>query len=54
MERNHLSVEAAEARMSSQWSLETKAARADVVLDNSDSQAVLFLQVDAAMSLPKQ
>ncbi len=50
MQRNNLSREQAQARIYSQMSLAEKAARADVVLDNSSSLADLLKQVDRAIS----
>jgi dephospho-CoA kinase len=48
MQRNHLNLEQAKARISSQMPVEEKAARADVVLDNSSTLEALLKQVDAA------
>lgn len=50
MQRENISVEAAQARINSQMPLEEKCDRATVVLDNSSTQESLFKQVDAAMS----
>lgn len=47
--RNHLSPEQAEARIQSQMPLDTKAAQANVVLDNSGDLAYLFRQIEAAL-----
>jgi dephospho-CoA kinase len=49
MERNQLSPEQAEARIHSQMPLAEKAARANVVLDNSADRSRLFIQVDQAL-----
>jgi dephospho-CoA kinase len=46
IERNHLTQQQAQARISSQLSLTEKAAIADVVLDNSSSLEALLKQVD--------
>lgn len=50
MQRENLTEDAAQARISSQMSLEEKCDRATVVLDNSSTLESLFQQVDAAMS----
>lgn len=56
MQRESLTLEAAQARISSQMPLEEKCDRADLVLDNSSTLESLFKQVDAAMLnlLPRQ
>lgn len=46
IERNNLTLEQAQARINSQFSLAEKAAIADVVLDNSSSLEALLQQVD--------
>ncbi|HEY9833067.1 MAG TPA: dephospho-CoA kinase [Stenomitos sp.] len=46
MERDHLSLEQAQARINNQLSLKEKMARADVVLDNSSTLEALLEQVD--------
>lgn len=48
MRRNQLTPEQAQARINSQMSIEEKAARADIVLDNSSTPEALLKQVDAA------
>lgn len=48
MARNHLTVDQAQARISSQWPLAQKMARADVVLHNQGTLPELFQQVDHA------
>ena len=56
-QRESLSLEAAQARISSQMSLEEKCDRASLVLDNSSRKESLFNQIDAAMlnpPLPRQ
>ncbi|NJL43455.1 MAG: dephospho-CoA kinase [Pseudanabaena sp. SU_2_4] len=53
MQRNHLSEREAKLRIASQMSLAQKIAIADVVIDNSDSEAELFKQIDAAMHIEK-
>ena len=53
MQRDHLSAEAAQARINSQIPIEDKAARADVVLDNSSTSEALLKQVDAAIKSNK-
>ena len=45
MKRNHLSKEAAEARLASQWSLEEKKKLANHLLDNNGSRDQLLSQV---------
>jgi dephospho-CoA kinase len=50
MERDSLSLAAAKARINSQFSLEEKVARADVVLDNYTTLDNLRQQVDIALS----
>ncbi|WP_315784612.1 dephospho-CoA kinase [Fischerella sp. JS2] len=50
IQRNHLTFEQAQARIHSQMSLAEKAARADVVLDNSSTLEALLKQVDAALT----
>lgn len=51
MQRNNLTPEQAQARINSQLSLEEKAARATVVLDNSYTQESLCKQVDMALAM---
>ncbi len=53
MQRDHLSREAAQARINSQMPIEDKAARADVVLNNSSTSEALLKQVDAAIKSNK-
>lgn len=48
--RDALPVEQAKARLNSQLPLTEKAARADIVLDNSSTREALFKQVDTALS----
>lgn len=48
MQRDQLTLEQAQARINSQMPIEEKAARADVVLDNSSTLEALLRQVDAA------
>lgn len=50
MQRENLTEDAAQARISSQMPLEEKCDRATVVLDNSSTVESLFQQVDAAIS----
>ena len=50
MQRDQLTLEQAKARINSQLSIEEKAARADVVLDNSLALEALLKQVDLAIS----
>jgi dephospho-CoA kinase len=50
MQRNHLTIEQAEARINSQMPLTEKAARADVVLDNNLDVKALSTQIDRALS----
>ncbi|NJM69687.1 MAG: dephospho-CoA kinase [Scytonema sp. RU_4_4] len=50
MERNHFTLEQAQARITSQMSIAEKVARADVMLDNSSTLEVLLKQVDTAIS----
>ncbi len=56
MQRESLTLEAAQARISSQMPLEGKCDRADLVLNNSSTLESLLKQVDAAMLnlLPRQ
>jgi dephospho-CoA kinase len=49
MERDSISIAAAQARVNSQFTLENKVARADVVLDNSATLDNLLQQVDRAL-----
>ena len=49
MQRNHLTLEQAQARIISQMPITEKIARADVVLDNSSTLEVLLKHVDAAI-----
>ena len=50
MLRNQLTLEQAQARINSQLPIEEKAARADIVLDNSSTLEDLLKQVDLAVS----
>ena len=50
MQRNHLTKEQAQARIHSQLSLTEKAARANIVLDNSSTLESLFKQIDVALA----
>ncbi|MBP5972372.1 dephospho-CoA kinase [Brasilonema sp. CT11] len=50
MQRNHLTLEQAQARITSQMSIAEKVAQADVVLDNSSTLEVLLKQIDTAIS----
>ncbi|TAD82771.1 MAG: dephospho-CoA kinase [Oscillatoriales cyanobacterium] len=50
MKRDGLSVDLANSRINSQFPLEQKCQKADVVLDNSSSLDSLFVQVDAIIS----
>ena len=52
MQRESLTVEAAQARIHSQMSLEEKSAIADLILDNSSTLKSLFIQIDAAVVNP--
>ncbi len=56
MQRENLTLEAAQARIDSQMPLEEKCDRANFVLDNSFTLESLFKQVDAAMlnRIPRQ
>jgi dephospho-CoA kinase len=51
IQRNHLSEEQAAARINSQLSITEKAARADVVLDNSSTLEFLLKQIDTALKI---
>ncbi|BAZ32796.1 dephospho-CoA kinase [Cylindrospermum sp. NIES-4074] len=51
IQRNHLSEEQATARINSQLSITEKAARADVVLDNSATLEFLLGQIDTALKI---
>lgn len=46
MERNHLTEEEANQRIDSQWSLEDKKEKADVIIDNEDNLDALYRQID--------
>ncbi|MBD1937878.1 dephospho-CoA kinase [Microcoleus sp. FACHB-68] len=50
MQRDHLTLEQAQARINSQMPIEEKCARADVVLDNSSTLENLLQQVDSALN----
>lgn len=50
MQRDQLTLEQAHSRINSQLSIEEKATRADVVLDNSSTLEALLKQVDLAIS----
>jgi dephospho-CoA kinase len=50
MQRNALTQEQAQGRINSQLSLAEKAARADVILDNSSNLESLLKQVDTAFA----
>jgi dephospho-CoA kinase len=50
IQRNHFTLEQAQARIKSQLSLAEKAARANVVLDNSSTPEFLHQQIDIALS----
>lgn len=50
MQRDHLTLEQAQARINSQMPIEEKCDRADVVLNNSSTLEALLKQVDAAIS----
>lgn len=50
MQRNNLTPEQAQARINSQMPIAEKVKLADVVLDNTSTPQVLFLQVDAALA----
>lgn len=50
MQRDQLTIEQAQVRVKSQLPIEEKAARADVVLDNSSTLTALLKQVDAALA----
>lgn len=49
MQRNHLTLEQAQARVASQMPIEQKIAKATVVLDNSSTTEALLKQVNAAL-----
>lgn len=46
MERNHLTEEEANQRIDSQWSLEDKKEKADVIIDNEGNLDALYRQID--------
>lgn len=50
MQRDFLTLEQAQARINSQMPLEEKCDRADIILDNSATQAALLQQVDLALA----
>ncbi len=49
MRRDHLSYEEAKRRQATQWPLKKKEAFADVILDNSGDEQMLFKQVEQAL-----
>jgi dephospho-CoA kinase len=49
MERDHLTLEQAQARINSQLPIQEKVVRADVVLENSSTTEALLKQVDLAL-----
>ncbi|MDH6098965.1 dephospho-CoA kinase [Anabaenopsis sp. FSS-46] len=51
MQRNNLTPQQAQTRINSQLSLEEKASRANVVLDNSSTPASVCKQVDIALAM---
>lgn len=51
MDRNHLSEQAAQARIESQMSLAEKCKQADSILDNSGDKEALFIQVDRLLAV---
>jgi dephospho-CoA kinase len=51
MQRDRLTADQAQARIDSQMPIAEKMAQADVVLDNSTTQAALFQQIDAALRM---
>jgi dephospho-CoA kinase len=51
MQRNHLTLEQAQARINSQMPLAEKVARADIVLDNSQTLEKLLEQIDIAVAV---
>jgi len=50
IERDGLSCDRANARINTQWPLDQKCQKADVVLDNSSTLASVFIQVDAKVN----
>jgi dephospho-CoA kinase len=50
IQRNNLTLEQAQARIKSQMPIAKKAARANVVLDNSDTVELLLKQIDIAIA----
>lgn len=50
IQRDHLTLEQAQARINSQMPIKEKCDRADVILDNSSTLEALLIQVDAAIS----
>jgi dephospho-CoA kinase len=49
IQRNHLTLEQAQARINSQMPIAEKASRANVVLDNSSTLEALIIQIQAVM-----
>ncbi|MGA7935879.1 MAG: dephospho-CoA kinase [Kovacikia sp.] len=54
MRRDHINLKQAQARISSQMEIQKKAARANVVLDNSSTLEKLFTQVDLELAQQPQ
>ena len=54
MQRDHLTLEQAQARINSQMAIQKKAARADVVLDNSSTVEQLLKQVEIGLAQPTE
>ena len=54
MDRNHLTVDQAEARIVSQMSLEEKMRHADIVIDNNGNLQKLRQQVEAVLKRLKE
>ncbi|MDP5337484.1 MAG: dephospho-CoA kinase [Nodularia sp. (in: cyanobacteria)] len=51
IQRNHLTPEQAQTRINSQLSLSEKAARADIILNNSSTPETLLQQIDVAITI---
>ena len=51
MQRNHLTLAQAQARIYSQMPIAEKAARADIILDNNSTKDALLKQVDMAITI---
>jgi len=51
MQRDHLTLEQAQARINSQMAIDEKCQRADIILDNSSTLEALLKQIDAVLKI---